>query len=119
MLLPMKNLVCLAAILTLFCLIGFGCGKADDRPGPTPVYYGVKVDVPKLDTDFTKANPEVQAAATQIKQLIRYAQLPQALAALNQFATDPTLTEPQKKVVADLTDQIKQVIVNSTPHTGQ
>ena len=99
--------------------MGSGCGKADDRPGPTPVYYGVKVDVPKLDTDFTKANQDVQAAAAQIKQLIRYAQLPQALAALNQLAADPSLTEPQKKVVTDLTDQIKQVIVNSTPRPSQ
>jgi hypothetical protein len=111
----MRTLLCLSATVLIAFLAGSGCGKPQDQPGPTPIYYGVKVDLPKLDSDFAKANPDVQAAAAQVKQLIRYSQLPQALAALSQLAANPSLTEPQKKTVNDLTDQLKQVIAKSTP----
>lgn len=92
-----------------------GCRKSGDQPGPTPVYYGVKVDVPKLDTEFVTASEEVKASAGLIKQSFRYAQLPQALAELGKLAGNSSLTESQKKVVRDLTEQIKKVIANSSP----
>ena len=96
-------------------LAGAGCKKAEDEPGPTPVYYGVRVDLPKLDSEFTNANQEVQASARLAKQCLRYAQVPQALAELEKLARNTSLTGPQKKVVEDLIKQTRQVIANSTP----
>jgi hypothetical protein len=111
----MRTPPCISAALVIGLLAGAGCKKAEDQPGPTPVYYGVKVDLPKLDKAFTNANPDVQTSATLVKRFLRYAQLPQARAELDKLAANPTLTETQKKVVSDLTEQTKQVIANSTP----
>ncbi|HEY5912191.1 MAG TPA: hypothetical protein VJA21_16430 [Verrucomicrobiae bacterium] len=115
----MKATLCVSAVLAVGLLAGSGCRKAEDQPGPTPVYYGVKVDLPKLDTEFTTASQEVQASAALVKQYLRYAQVRQALAELSKLAQDSTLTETQKKVVNDLTEQTKQVITNSSPSPGQ
>jgi hypothetical protein len=111
----MKTTLWIFAPPIIGLLASAGCKKGDDEPGPTPVYYGVKVDLPKLDTEFINASQEVQASAAQVKQCLRYAQLPQALAELSKLAHNPRLTEPQKKVVDDLLKQTKQVIANSTP----
>ena len=105
--------------LTVCILALAGCKKAEDEPGPTPVYYGVKVDLPKLDTEFTSASQDVQASAAMVKHFLRYAQLPQALAELGKLAKNPSLSEIQKKVVNDLIEQTKQVIANSRPSPGQ
>ncbi len=111
----MRAILCIPTALAIGLLAGAGCKKAEDRPGPTPVYYGVKVDLPKLDAALANASQDVQATAAQVKQSLRYAQFPQSLAALGKLAANPTLTETQKKVVNDLTEQIKQVIANSSP----
>jgi hypothetical protein len=105
----------ISAVLLAGSVTWDGCGKAEDQPGPTPVYYGVRVDLPKLDTAFTNASPDVQASAALVKQYLRYAELPKALAELGHLATNSTLTENQKRVVNDLTEQTKQVIANSNP----
>ena len=96
-----------------------GCKKAEDEPGPAPVYYGVKVDLPKLDAEFAKAGPEIQANVALAKQALRYAQVQPALDALVKVSQDPALTENQKKVINELIGQVKQVIANSKPPAGQ
>jgi hypothetical protein len=111
----MRTVSCASVALVIGLLAGAGCKKAEDAPGPTPVYYGVRVDLPKLDTAFTNASADVQASAALAKQYIRYAELPKALAELGNLAANPTLTEMQKRVINDLTGQIKQVIANSSP----
>jgi hypothetical protein len=73
------------------------------------------VDLPRLDTEFTNSNPDIRATAAAVKYSLRSAQLRQALAELDTLAANPNLTETQKKVVADLTAQTKQVIANSSP----
>lgn len=111
----MKMTSWILAVLALGLVASTGCRKAEDEPGPTPVYYGVKVDLPKLDTEFSSANQDVRVSAAVIKQCLRYAQLSQALTELGKLAKNPALTEPQKKVVNDLIEQTKQVIANSKP----
>jgi hypothetical protein len=111
----MRTLSCTSVALVFGLLAGTGCKQAEDAPGPTPVYYGVRVDLPKLDTVFTSAGADVQSSAALTKQYIRYAELPKALAELGALAANPTLTENQKRVVNDLTAQIKQAIANSSP----
>ena len=103
------------------CSVAFaGCKKAEEAPGPTPVYYGVKmVDLPKLDTDFVNASQDVQASVSMVKRFLRYAQFPQAVAELGKLANNPNLSEPQKKVVEGLIEQTKQVIANSKAPPAQ
>lgn len=115
----MKTARWTVTVLVVILLAEAGCRKAEQQPGPTPVYYGVKVDLPKLDTEFTNASQEVLATVASVKQLLRSAQLPKALAELGKLAGNPALTETQKKVVYDLTEQTKQVIANSTPSRAQ
>ena len=115
----MKTTPCLIAALALGLLSPVSCRQAEDQPGPTPVYYGVKVDLPKLETAFANTSPELQASAAAVKQYLRYAQLTQALAELGNLAANPALTETQKTVVHTLIEQTRKVIANSNPTPGQ
>jgi len=116
----MKTNRWILALLSVGLVAFAGCKKADDAPGPIPVYYGVKmVGLPKLDTEFANASPEVQANVAMVKRWFRYGQFPQAMAELNKLAKNPNLSEPQKKVVDDLVEQTKQVIANSKAPPGQ
>ena len=90
-----------------------GCKKAEDEPGPTPVYYGVKVDLPKLDAEFANASPALQANVAEAKRLLRFALLPQALAAFVKLSSNTELSESQKAVVNEVIEQVKAVIANS------
>jgi hypothetical protein len=84
------------------------------------MYYGVKMTaLPKLDTDFTTASQDVQTSVSLAKRYLRYAQFPQALAELGKLAKNPNLSEPQKQVVNDLAEQIKQVVANSKAPPAQ
>lgn len=101
-------LVMTAAILLLFA----GCKKT---PSHTEDRYGIGIDWPKLETEFRNNPPAVQAAASSIKRFILYHQFPQAIAALENLATNPTLTEAQKKILTDLRDQTQQAMTKAPP----
>ena len=83
-----------------------GCGKP---PPPPPVQQGVTIDLPKLKEAFAKASPELQSAAAEVARGVRYGEFPAAMAALEKIANAPGLTEPQKKIVSEVTEQVKQV----------
>jgi hypothetical protein len=44
---------------------------------------------------------------------VRYGTYPDALAALDKLASDPSLTEPQKKAVSDLIEGVKQTLAKA------
>jgi hypothetical protein len=77
--------------------------------------FGVNLDTPRLDTDFTNASPEVQQSVRAVKNAIRRGQLPIAVGELEQLARNASLTEPQKKLVADLREELGQVLAKSHP----
>ncbi len=81
-------------------------------------FHGVKVDWPKLDTDFADTDPEVQNAAYMAKRHIRYQRFADALVELEKLSSNPKLTEAQKKLVADLLEQTKQAAAKA-PAPGQ
>jgi len=83
-----------------------GCGKP--KPPAPPVQQGVTIDVPKLRAAFSTASPEVQASVVEASSLIRYGDYSAALTALAKVTNNPSLTEPQKAIVAQVTDQINQ-----------
>ena len=107
-----------ALTLALLTLTLAGCSK----PAPTnPVTVdGVGVDTPKLMQAFQPNPPrEIQDALMQISMGIRYSDYMKALAALDQLNSNPSLTPDQKKVVATVIEQVKQVMTKApAPKTG-
>jgi len=70
----------------------------------------VTVDVPKLQEAFKGANPDLMNGVTQVSTGIRYGDYMKSLAALDKLASDPNVTEAQKKVVNQVLEQVKQVV---------
>ena len=95
---------CLAAV----CLMAAGCSKSEQAP-QAPDINGVTVDIPKLNQAFESATPEVKASVTQVGFSIRYGKYEDALMALDKLSSDASLTEPQKKVVAEVIEQVKKL----------
>src|ERR1039457_6303214 len=84
-----------AVALLSACLVAFaGCKKADQSGAPNTEFNGVKVDWPKLETEFANSDPELQQAASIAVRHIRYALFPEAVGALERLSADPKLTEP-------------------------
>jgi hypothetical protein len=83
-----------------------GCGK--EKPA-APVVGGVAVDLPKLQEAFATASAELQNSVSEVAMGVRYRDFPRATAALGKLANAPGLTEPQKKILSEITEQIKQM----------
>jgi hypothetical protein len=116
----MKTTQWMLALLAICVVAAAGCNKEEgDAPGPIPVYYGVKMEhLPKMDTEFTTASPEIRASVAHVKHFHRFAQFPQALAELSKLSKNPALTEAQKDAVNGLLEETKQVVANSTAPPG-
>ena len=84
-----------------------GCGK--QKPPTAPVQHGVTDLLPKLRQAFATASPDLQQAVSEVAMGVRYANYRSCLAALNKLARAPGLTEPQQKIVGEVTEQVKQL----------
>ena len=111
----MKATIGIWALLTICLLASAGCKKSGQAAPPKTDYSGVKVDWPKLDTEFANSDPEVQNGAYMAKRHIRYERFPEALVELEKLSSNPKLTDAQKKLVADLAEQTKQAIAKAPP----
>ena len=102
--------------IALAVVVSFtGCGK---KQPPAPSAFevnGVKVDMPALQSAIVGASPDLQAAVNNASSDLRYGQYVKALESLDKVASDPNLTEPQKKLVAQVIEQLKQVIAKAGP----
>ena len=87
-----------------------GCGKEEPR---TPVVEGVKVDLPKLQEAFAMATADLQNTVSEVTMGVRYSEYPRAFAALDKLAKAPDLTERQKKILSEVTEQIRQLASKS------
>lgn len=115
----MKTTTLVFGVMTV-CLLGPGCKKKQSPSPPGTIQqYGVAVDLPKLDTAFPNASPGVQAAVMQVKNAYQRGQLPRMIMELDKLGNNPSLSEPQKKLVNDLIEQMRQVIAKSTSPAGQ
>lgn len=102
--------------LLVVCLVAVaGCKKSDQGVAPNTQYNGVKVDWPKLETEFASGDQELRAAASLAVRHIRYSQFPEAVGDLERLAANPKLSEAQKKLVADLAEQTKQALAKAPP----
>jgi hypothetical protein len=104
-------MICLLAV----ALTPFGCGKKDSQP--TAVQgANVAIDVPKLQSAFATASPELKA---QSDEAIKYVQFGRSYSAgfaiLEKLASAPGLTEEQKKVVDEVMAQVVQRMTPAAP----
>ena len=100
--------VVIATVLVAFP----GCKKAE--PPATANVNGIAVDLPKLQQAFANAPQDVIAIVNQVGFGIRYNDYMKALGALDQLTTNPSVTEPQKKIVNDVIEQVKK-LANAAP----
>jgi hypothetical protein len=108
-----------AFVLLAVCVVAFaGCKKTDQSVAPDTQFNGVKVDLPKFETEFSNSDQELQKAASLAARHIRYSQFPEALGDLERLSANPSLTEAQKKIATEVLEQTKQVIAKAPP-TGQ
>ena len=98
------------ALLVLATAAFAGCRKKEPPPPQAYTISGVKVDSPKLAVSLATASPEARANVTDFQMALRYQMYDRALVPLDKLANDPSLTEPQKKVVNEVIEQIKQLI---------
>jgi hypothetical protein len=107
-----KGVLVLLAVCLAACA---SCKKSEQSVASITEFNGVKVDWPKLDTEFANSDPELQNATSMAKRHIRYSQFAEALGDLEGLSANPKLTEAQKKVVSDLIEQTKQAIAKAPP----
>ena len=83
-----------------------GCAK--EKPA-VPVMDGATVDLPKLKEAFATASSELRVSVSEVAMGVRYMDYPRAFAGLAKLDSAPGLTEPQKKTVSEVTEQVKQL----------
>jgi hypothetical protein len=105
---------CIPIILLVGLLPLAGCGKPKSAANQEQVGAPV-MELPKLSEAFVSPTPAQQPIISEAYRSVRYSQYPQALSALDKLASDPTLTEPQKKAVNDLIQSVKQAMAQAPP----
>ena len=103
----MKTAKYILVVLAAGLLVLTGCKK--QQAPPPPSFGGVTIDMPKFNAAFANAGPELQSDVTMVGFGVRYGDPVKSLMALDKLANNPSLTEDQKKVVATVTEQIKQM----------
>jgi hypothetical protein len=113
----MKATNYLIMLLTVGVLGLAGCSKSEQ--GPPPRQPG-RVDLSQLQQAFPNPTPEVSACIEKIRFACRYRTFDPVQAELDKLANMPNLTEPQKKALNDVVEQVKTAInLNTTAKPGQ
>ena len=98
----MKSTIWLIAVL-LLCFSGAGCKKSGAGTAKTPEEASFQ-----LRMSLDKASPEVRKLFfDKVDPGVRYDKYPEALAALDQIASDPSIKEDQKKLITQLANMLK------------
>ena len=97
-------------ILLASALAFAGCGKSDKNAAQR---VPATMDPSKLQQAFRSPTPAQQSSLEKVTSGIRYHLYPDTLAALDKLASDPALTEPQKKAISDLVEAIKQTMAKA------
>ena len=95
-------------MLTVGVLALVGCSKSDKAATPTRIPG--RVDLSQLQQQFPNPTPEVSTCLNKLRLDCRYRTFDAAQAELDKLAQFPNLTEPQKKAIAEVTEQIKASI---------
>jgi hypothetical protein len=112
----MKTTQYLLIVLMAGVLALAGCGKSDKQT-PPPRQPGV-VDLGPLQNAFPDPSPDVKGSLDKLRFAARYGQFEAELVELDKLIAIPNLTEPQKKVINDIIEQVK-VAIQSRPAPAQ
>jgi hypothetical protein len=94
----------MAALLSLAA-----CSKS--KPPESIPVGGVKLDLPKFQQVFA-INADLQTSVSKVAMCIRYQQYAECLKELETMASYPNVTAEQKQVLAEFTEQVKQLKAN-------
>jgi hypothetical protein len=89
-----------------------GCGKDTSASADSTVQV---VDATNFRPAFESASPEIKAIVDNVMMSIQSSTYRNALTGLDRLAGMPALSEAQKKVVADLTGQLKKKLAAPAP----
>jgi hypothetical protein len=106
----MKRMLWLVAAGGLFLA---GCHK--EKAPPAAQFGQVTVDVNKLSAAFADAAPEAKQSVSTALLNLRYGENAKALMSLDELVNNPAVTEPQKKIVNEVIEQVKQAINQAPP----
>ena len=112
----MKMIHYLLIVLMAGVLALAGCGKSQEKAPPRQP--GV-VDLSGLQQAFPTPTPEAQASLDKLRFAARYGQFENSLVELDKLVNLPDLTEPQKKAVNDVIEQVKEAIKLHPPAPAQ
>jgi len=99
--------------LLIACTLALaGCGKSDQSAAAGTANA---LDATKFRPAFASASPEIKTIVDNVMMAIQASIYKDALAGLDKLAARPDLSEPQQKVVADLTEQVKKKMATLTP----
>jgi hypothetical protein len=88
-----------------------GCRKKAAQQTPPPwKLYGVPIDEPKLSMMLTNVGPEADAQLNQLQAALRQQAYGKAIMTLEKLANNPQLSDPQKQVVNQVIEEIKQAV---------
>jgi hypothetical protein len=104
----MKTTNYLIMIIAVGVLALAGCGKSD-KNAKAPRVPG-RVDLSQVQEQFPNPTPEAAACLDKIRFACRYRTFDTAQAELDKLAKLPDLTEPQKKAVDEVIEQVKVAI---------
>jgi hypothetical protein len=89
---------------------GLGCKKQASSAQPGTLEDGVA----QLRAALVNSSPQVQSNLYNgVVYNIRYEKYVNVLMALDSIASDPSLTDPQKKAVSNLIEQVKPLVVKA------
>jgi hypothetical protein len=109
----MVNTIKLFSMLLVAGVMVFaGCSKSQKEP-PASQIQGVTVDLAKLQAAYaTNSAQDIQEQLMQVSFGMRYGDYMKSLVALDKLVNSPNSTEPQKKIVNQVIEQVKQVLNN-------
>ena len=94
-----------------------GCSKSDKKA--TPARVPGMVDLTQMQEQFPNSTPEVTASLQKIRMACRYRTFDTAQAELDKLAKLPDLTDPQKKAVEEVIEQVKTAISSGAGKAAQ
>jgi hypothetical protein len=112
----MKTTHYLLVVLMAGVIALVGCSKS--TPKAPPRQPGV-VDLTDLQQAFPTPTPDAKASLDKLRFSARYGQYEVGLVELDKLAGLPDLTEPQKKAINDVIEQVKEAIKLRTAAPSQ
>jgi len=115
----MKLMNVLLGIVLACAVVSLSGCKKKQAAGPSAApmnVEGVSVDLPKLQASIdATGNADLQSGVRSVLMDFRYRQYEKALMDIDKLANDTTLNEEQKKLAAEVLEQIKQVAQKAPP----